>query len=224
MHLHVMHVAGKHMMVQGMDGLSRGDMLTGVFGGNGMLAYVPLHLSALEQSASLASWLLGWYPHPGSLVVLAPNDWFDLAINQRVEHCLWSPAPAAAEVAVEQLCHARLKRANSTHLIIIPRLMTSRWRKQLTKAADVVLTLPLGGDYWGVSQHEPLLLAICFPMLRFSPWRLKGMLIMEQMVGSVSQMPATSKGGLGIVLRELCLQAWALDTMPRRVVRPLLQR
>ena len=120
MHLHVMHVAGKRMMAQGTDGLSRGDMLTGVFGGKGMLAYVPLHLSALERSASLASWLLGWYPHPESLVVLAPNDWFDLAINQRVGHCLWSPALAAAEIAVEQLCHAQLKRANSTHLIIIP--------------------------------------------------------------------------------------------------------
>jgi len=198
--------------------------LTGVFRGNGMLAYVPLHLPALGRSSELQSWLLGWYPRADSLMLLQPNDWFDLVINQRVDHCLWSPAPAAASVAVEQLCQAQLKRADSTHLIIIPHLMTSRWRKQLSKVADVVLTLPLGGSYWGVSQHEPLILAICFPMIRSSPWKLKGTVLMERVVGAMLQMPVASEGGLGIVLRELCLQAWALDTMPGRVVRPLLQR
>ena len=143
-------------------------------------------------------------------------------MNQSLKHCLWTPAPAAADAAIEQLCFARLKRPDTTHLIIIPRLLTARWRKQLSKTADVVLTLPLGPPYWGITQHEPLLLAICFPMIRSSPWRLKGTAFMERMVESVRKMPADCEGGLGVVLREFILQVWSLDAMPRIVVQSML--
>ena len=46
--LHVNHVAGTRMIGEGSDGLSRGDMLSGVMGGEGILAFVPFHLSALH--------------------------------------------------------------------------------------------------------------------------------------------------------------------------------
>ena len=220
MHLHVIHVAGKRMMAQGTDGVSRGDMLTGVFAGKSMTDYVPLHLTALDRSPDLLTWVRAWYPR--DLTVLDPVDWYDRVLNQPVTDCLWVPAPAAADAAVEQLCMATLKRTNATHIIIIPRLLTSRWRKLLTKATDVLVTLPLNGSYWGTTQHEPLLLAISFPLIRCNPWRLKGTLFMGRIERSVSEMPPSGEGGLGAVLREFCLQAWALDGMPQRVVRSML--
>ena len=222
LHLHVIHVAGKRMMAQGTDGLSCGDMLTGFFGGRTMLDFVPLHLAAFERSSSLLPWIKWWYPSRENLQVLSPVDWFEKTMNERLQHCLWNPAPAAGEAAVEQLCLTRLKRLDTTHLIIMPRLLTSRWRKQLSKTADVVLTLPLGASYWEITQHEPLLLAICLPMIRSSPWRLKGTPFVERLERDVRQMPTSGEGGLGIILREFLLQAWALDSLPKRVVRSLL--
>jgi hypothetical protein len=47
--LHVIHVAGTRTIRQGSDGLSRGDLLTGVMAGQSMLSFVPLHLSATER-------------------------------------------------------------------------------------------------------------------------------------------------------------------------------
>jgi hypothetical protein len=220
--LHVIHVAGKRMMAQGTDGVSRGDLLTGVFAGNSLLDYVPLHSTALERSVNLLPWVRGWYPNP-ELNVMTPEDWFDGSGNQsNMKHCLWAPAPASASVAIEQLCAMTLKRTDETHIIIIPRLLTSMWRKRLAKVADVVVTLPLDGPYWGLSQHEPLLLAICFPLIRSSPWKLGGTPLLERFEGSVRSMPAAGEGGLGAILHELFLQAWTLDAMPKRVVRSLL--
>jgi hypothetical protein len=37
---------------------------------------------------------------------------------------VWAPPPAAAAVAIEELCKARIKRQDSLHIVIVPRLMT----------------------------------------------------------------------------------------------------
>jgi hypothetical protein len=57
---------------------------------------------------------------------------------------LWAPPPAAANVALEELCVVRLKRQDSFHIIVVPRLMTPQWLKQLHKVSDIVFKLPLG--------------------------------------------------------------------------------
>lgn len=44
--IHVVHVAGKRMIAQGTDGLSRGNKLTRAMQGVQMEAFVPLHLNA----------------------------------------------------------------------------------------------------------------------------------------------------------------------------------
>jgi len=42
---------------------------------------------------------------------------------------IWTPTPAAAQIAVEKMRRARLKREGSTHVVVIPRLMAPEWRK-----------------------------------------------------------------------------------------------
>ena len=42
-----------------------------------------------------------------------------------------SPPPAACNVAIQELRKARIKKWDSTHIILVPRLMTPMWLKQL---------------------------------------------------------------------------------------------
>ena len=74
----LVHVSGERMKWQGTDGLSRGNLLEGVMKGENMLTYVPLHLSALERSPRLLSWIKSWIeiPEAPPLEVLKPEDWF----------------------------------------------------------------------------------------------------------------------------------------------------
>jgi hypothetical protein len=49
------------MISQGTDGLSRGDMLTGVMGGADMLAFITLALTAVERQPELMEWVDSWW-------------------------------------------------------------------------------------------------------------------------------------------------------------------
>lgn len=47
--VHVIWISGKHMIAQGTESLSRGDLTNGVMHGANMLQYIPLHLSVLDR-------------------------------------------------------------------------------------------------------------------------------------------------------------------------------
>ena len=132
--LWVVHVAGKRMIAQGTDGLSRGNLTEGVMAGDGMLQYVPLAKSALEcNKEEILSWLSGWLPSE-ELEVLEPEGWFTkgheitgglrnqdgIWIPESRNHgiFLWTPAPTAAGVAVEELGLSRHKRTTLCHLFV----------------------------------------------------------------------------------------------------------
>ena len=87
---------------------------------------------------------------------------------------LCPPPPAAADVVMEELLTSRHKRDYINHVIIIPRVMTSIWRKRLHKLCDLVFEVPAGKrPFWPASEHEPLIVGL---MLRFSlcsPWQIK---------------------------------------------------
>ena len=222
LHCHIVHVSGTRMIAQGTDGLSRGNMLQGVFTWKQMQEFVPLHLNAGERSPKLISWVKGWYPNP-DLHELTHVDWFDAVQVQSIHHCLWVPAPASAETAIEQLCYTRLKRPQATHVILVPRLLTLRWRKQLSKTSDLILTINCGPSFWDTTQHEPLLISVCFPLMRYKPWRLQGTPFLERAERSVREVQAAGERGLGTVLHELFVQARALESLPKHLVRQLLQ-
>jgi hypothetical protein len=100
---------------------------------------------------------------------LKPDDWPKAHIQCGVY--LWMPPPAGADVAAEYMAKTIHKRPHSTHIFVCPRLMTARWMRLIMKACDLVLTIPTGVDIWGFDQHEPLILAIVFPLSRDKPWR-----------------------------------------------------
>jgi hypothetical protein len=126
--LHIVHVSGKRMISQGTDGLSRADHSTGVMQGKDIRDWVPLNQSALTREPRLVDWLAG-VTKGMNFKTLSPNDWF--AAGHEFGNFIWSPPPAAADVVVEQLGKVIMKRPEGMHLVVVPRLMTGRWRRHL---------------------------------------------------------------------------------------------
>ena len=169
--LHVIHVAGTRMIECGVDGASRSDLSTGVLRGLPMLDYVPLHKTALDRSPKVINWVRSVLPEDSDLKPLAPEEWFE-PFEKGVVY-LWTPPPAAADFAVELLAEGIHKRPHSFHVFVVPRLMTARWRKVLGRATDVLFHLPAKvKGVWESKEHEPLTIALAFPLSEICPWRM----------------------------------------------------
>ena len=180
--LHVIWVAGTRMIAQGTDGLSRGDLGAGVCAGLPMLRFVPIGDSCIDRQPELARWLL--HLLPGHWRILTPEGWFDDAYQKGL--FVWTPPPAAAEAALDSLCEARHVRPYNGHIFAVPNLMSTRWRKKLGKVADILLTVPVGSKIWEEEQHEPLTVALVFPLMRRSPWQVQ--FLPHELVGSRDKM------------------------------------
>jgi hypothetical protein len=105
--LHVVHVAGKRMIDQGTDGLSRADHSTGAVTGRDIRNWVPLNRGALARSSGMKSWIER-VTKGLRFETLEPEGWF--TTGHGFGNYIWAPPPAAVEVVVEQLGKARLKR------------------------------------------------------------------------------------------------------------------
>jgi hypothetical protein len=221
--LHVIHVAGTRMIEEGADGGSRGDLSQGVMCEQSVLDFVPLHLSALERSENLEEWIRSWWDEQrGELQTLDPNGWFD---EGQGEGCfLWAPAPAAADVVAEQLGEARHKRTHCTHITVVPRLMTGRWRKSLAKESDFSIAIPAGKTaFWPLAMHEPLILFVSLPLCRYSPWSYRRTGFVEGLCGELRSVWESRPEWSGNLLRELLLQERRFQGLSENVVRRLLR-
>jgi hypothetical protein len=231
----VSHVSGERMKAQGTDGVSRGQLKEGVPSGASMLSFIPTDRDPLDRSPKLREWLSSWGGK--ELEFLTPEDWFERGHDHRggqvdskgfwhpnikMGTYLWSPPPGAAEVALEELRRARIKRQSSTHIFICPRLLTPEWRRQLHKAADIVFEVPPGPDFWPPSMFEPLIVGIVFPFIHRAPWQLRGTPKMFQMVREMRKVFAEEVLASGNILRKFLLECRRLSTVPSHVVRAVL--
>jgi len=238
--IHIIHVSGTRQISQGSDGLSRGVMTEGVMQGEEITDFVPIHLSAFERTdTALLEWIRDWTDSP-DLCPLSPEDWFwkghDLGSGDHNDDGiwipqsnasgihLWAPPPAAARVAVEELRKARHKRQESIHVFVCPRLMCYEWRKMLLKDADMYFYLDPGvlPDVWAKERCEPLLIALCFPFIRTTPWRLAGV---PKVLALGKQLRGVFKSGEGNerpILRKLCRLSRDVDRLPPELVRRVL--
>jgi hypothetical protein len=124
-----------------------------------MLNFVPFHKTACDSSPTLKPWIRGWAT-PG-VEFITPEGWFERGHDHdggkkddrgfwaptiQTGTFVWTPAPAAARIAIEQLRVARLKRQQSTHIVCIPSLLAHEWSRLLWKAADVIFEVPRGAS------------------------------------------------------------------------------
>ena len=133
--LHVIHISGRRMIECGVDGLSRGMTNEGVMQGTPMLHYLQMHKTVLERSDGLLPWIKTWWLKEEELNQLSPEGWYSEVFEKG--NYLWTPPPAASDAALEQLCRNFHLHHCNFHIVCIPRLMTSRWRRQLLKVCDL---------------------------------------------------------------------------------------
>lgn len=206
---HVLLVSGKCMIAQGTDGLSRGSTFDGVLAGTPMLQYVPLHLSAMDRSATITTWLESWASSDGvPFTILEPFAWF--SSGHRSPRGVWCPPPAAADAALPEVAKAIHRHPHLSHIILIPRLMTSHWRRLFGKIVDIQFTVPLGCTFWPLTNFEPLVVGIVFPLTRHPPWRLCGTTFMDCMARELSALPPSDHTWGRPLLCQLFLQTWRL--------------
>ena len=234
--LHIFHVAGTRMIAQGTDGVSRGYLSMGVMAGEAMSEFIPIHVSAPDRHPDLLPWILSWTSTES--ILLDPMGWFtrghdiegwashpdgfERPIIQDGRTYIWAPPPYAADVALAELRKARIKRQTSTHVFVSPRLCTTMWLKQLHKSSDIVLEFPAGTHGWPKEMHEPLLIGIAFPFLRFAPWQIRGTPKMFAMVRTLRAVLKTPEVDPCDLLRKFWDQCFRFSRMPEPVVRKLL--
>lgn len=241
--IHLIHVAGTRMISQGTDGLSRGNIGEGVMKGISIRDFIPLHQTALErQGHTLETWLREWTyiegDTLGTLELLTPFQWYSRGHDQlgstlnsdllywpsfRPGLFLWAPAPSVAEVALEELRKARLKRQESAHIFICPRLMEPSWRRHLNKSADIVFEIPAKFAYWNTDMHEPLILALYFPYLSHRPWHLKGSPSLLGVGKLVQSMWKAGEEPSWSALRQLWVVSRSLPNLSPKLVFKMLR-
>jgi hypothetical protein len=86
-----------------------------------------------EEGHAITGWKKGW-------------DGFEWPILTEEGTFIWTPPPFAGEVALAELRKARIKRQTSAHIVIVPRLCTTLWQRQLYKACDLVFQIPAGSS------------------------------------------------------------------------------
>ena len=135
-------------MLQGQstDNVSRGSLKTEVAIGKEMIEYCPWGKIPMEVRPKLKPWIRTWAGK--EIIFLSPKDRFLRGHDIDGGHynskrfwypnivagtCVWAPPPAAADVCLEELRKARMKRKLSLHIVIIQWLMTPDWRINSTK-------------------------------------------------------------------------------------------
>jgi hypothetical protein len=115
--IHFIWISGKRMIAQGSDGLSRGDFSSGVMSGQHFLKHLPLDEGAFDNQTDLKSKLKACLPG-SDWKFASTEDWFYQVFQELNGSWIWSPPPALARVAVEQMCEAKHIFPNSKHVFI----------------------------------------------------------------------------------------------------------
>ena len=226
------------MIAQGTDGCSRGSLMEGVMAGFDMLSFVDLARTALERCGTLIDWLRSWTGRPG-LRALTPEGWFveghgivggrkdsrGVWIPEhgpRWELFLWAPPPAVADAALEELLKARHKRADTFHVVVIPRLMVPRWRRLFLKVCDFNFEVSPNFPFWPPAMYEPLWVGVVLPFTHHRPWCLKRAPILVEWGVHLRQVLSSGEGDGGFILRKLLALPGRLAAVSDGVARGML--
>ena len=207
-----------------------GDVNQGIMSGKDMLTFIDLGRSAVERHPPLVEWVRTWSGWP-LLSPLSPERWFEEGhgivggaldckgvwmpkYGKGGEMFLWSPPPASADVALEELLKARHKQTDTFHVVLIPRLMTPWWRRLFHKACDFSFVLSPGCPHWPSAMFEPLWVGILLPFIKHRPWCLNRAPLLLEIGRNLRGVLKTSEGNEGDILRQLTLLPRRVDALP----------
>ena len=125
-----------------------------------MLSFLLLEESALARSPDLIKWIKGWASTLGKEVeVLDQAGWFEQRhfhdggemktkgfwiLKFQAGTFFWIPAPVVARIVLEELRQDRQKLTQSAHMLGVPRMLSSEWRRHIYKSADLIIEIPAG--------------------------------------------------------------------------------
>jgi hypothetical protein len=137
---------------------------------------------------------------------------------------VWCPPPAAADVALEQLCKCHLKRPGGVaSLFIVPHILTSIWRKKCFRAGTFSFTIPYATEVWKKGQHEPLICIVFLPLSCHRPWSLRGTKLVGDIERSLRGVQSFNTARTVSLLRKFLEQTRALESMLVSMLRHLLR-
>ena len=130
-------------------------------------------------------------------------------------HLFGPPPPAAADVVVERLSIAKHKRPNSLHLVVVPRLMTGRWRKHLGRATDGYFKIEDPALWDLTDQLEPVFVFVSLPFLPHRPDFRRRRFFRERLrqILQGEDLPPPSSASQRDLLRQLFREARALPPL-----------
>ena len=173
--------------------------------GKPILDFVPLHLSVVECSPSFKDWF-GNVLGDLSAHWMTPEHWFEAPV-MGIGTYVWTPPPAAGDVVVDQLGLTKLREPGSLHFIILPNLLTGRWRRWMTRGCDCYEVISCK-QVWDIDQQfEPLIMFVSLPLNPPSPNSTGQVRWVEEFHRILSRVSEVSWAKTGVSLRKLCAQA-----------------
>ena len=206
--------------------------------GTDMLYFVDLGKTAIQRHPPLLDWIRDWTGRK-DLKPLIPEGWFEEGHGisggtpdrngvwmpthvPKHKLFLWVPPPAAAEVALEELCKARHKRTDTFHVLAIPRLVSTRWRRLFNKVCDFTFVASPGVSFWPTNMFEPLWVGIVLPFTHHRPWCLKRAPLLVELGRDLRSVLASREENARDILRKLLQLPARLDPLSERVARRVL--
>ena len=119
---------------------------------------------------------------------------------------------------VDQLCRNFHLHSTNLHVVILPRLMTSRWRKQLLKVTDLFVEIPFNDEVWPCLNFEPLILAIVLLFTSRPSWKVRSTTFVHKCARDLQTLWKEDFEMGNNSLRQLLVSTRALDSLPRDVV------
>ena len=186
-----------------------------------MLEFKPLNDSALQQSPSLKYWIESWnedvfhdkieWVWRGQNISGLRENTDGIAMPRYSSGTMvWDSPPAGALFAIENLRQSRHKRQQSFHIL------AGEWRKNVLKAANLIVEIPAGHEAWPYEMHESLTLDLFSPYLSRKPWELRRSKFMVEMERSLQGVLKKSDSPGRSLLSELCHHTKFLESMPLR--------
>jgi len=155
------HVAGKRLIAQGTDGLSRGQTAVGAMAGDTkeVTQFNPLHGGLPNLAKPLAGWCAAQF---GAQKFLRhPDSWS--ATHVVGKDTLWYPHPLLARRALQTFLRHRMQQPGTTAAtFILPRRLATVWGRLLRHFSTQ--TFVAGAEaHWPASEFESLIVARCEP-------------------------------------------------------------
>mmetsp|Transcript_5668 Transcript_5668/g.8703 ORF Transcript_5668/g.8703 Transcript_5668/m.8703 type:complete len:213 (+) Transcript_5668:195-833(+) len=199
----ILWISGERMKKQGGEGLSRGDLNTGVL----QRDYIPLADYAFKGHKPLEQWMQEALPGD-DWIFLKEEDWSRKAYQDLKGKYVWSPAPCVPDACLEQLCEVQHIHPESSHVFVCPTLMTYNWQKQLRKLADVQTTVKEGSPIWPVDMLEPVTISLVSPLLSNRPWKMSRTGFVASWESDLQRVYRSCAKTAGRYMREFWVEAW----------------